>query len=214
MGWVRLPALYFVDLCSNLIPLAAASRRLKGLERSGFVIVAFLGGALLTEFVTFMMAIHGIHNLWLLNLYNAFEFSLPMLFFFSVERSTWWKKSYFWIWILFMAVWVASKFTIEPLSAPTEYTHTLSSGILSVYAVHILVGMMKEEHPLARLDYKFWSAVAILFYFTGSIVFFGAMNAFIHLTVTDATAVIRYHWIIDIVTNVLFTLGFIWRSRI
>ncbi len=210
---MRLPTLYYVDLSSGLLPIIASLPRLRPFGKPAVVILIFLAGGFATELASYALAMQSIHNLWLMNLYNAFEFTLPVIFFFLVEHNQMWKRSYLWIWAVFLVIWCVAKFSFEPLSSAAEYTHTLSCGILSVYAVHNLVGLMKEEDPFGRLDYRFWSAVAILFYFAGNIALFGAGNALSQLTAVQAFSILQYHWILDMTTNLIFTLGFVWKPR-
>ncbi len=210
---MKYPLLYYVDLYSGLLPIGTSLMRLKLFRASAFVLFVYFVGNFATEFVTYVMASHNIVNLWVLHLFNLFEISLPLAFFYINEKKRLWRHAYTVVWALYIIFWFVSKFTIEPFSSQAQYTHTLSSGILSVAAVHVLVTMIKSEESIIYYDYRFWATVAILLYFSASAILFGSLNALGRLKAIDAFTVWRYQWMLSIITNLIFAGSFLWKPR-
>ncbi len=180
---------------------------------SALLLSIYFIGNFATESITLLMAMHNITNLWVLHLFNLFELTVPLAFFYVNEKNETWRRAYVVVWVLYIIVWVLSKFTIEPLTSQAQYTHTLSSAILAITAVRVLVTMIKEERSIIYQDYRFWSTVGILLDFSATVILFGSLNALGRLKPMDAASVWRYEWLLSILTNLVFAAAFVWKPR-
>ncbi len=169
----------------------------------------FVFGALIEEIVSLFLASNGIHNLWVSQAYDVFEYICLILMF-----SEWLKRSVFRSWLrwtipVYALFWICAKLTFEPLEAATQYTHSVSAVVVSMLAAFLLVELVREDHPSLTADMRFWISVAVLTYFCGNVFLFIYFDKFAGLQLQAALSVWTLHWGLGIVTNILFTIAFL-----
>ncbi|TLY27513.1 MAG: hypothetical protein E6K56_11375 [Ignavibacteria bacterium] len=212
---MKFPPIAYVDIASSFLPTAAGVYWWRRLVAERLVFFSFVTIALITELVTLWMALRGIQNLWLLQLYNLLELGL-MLGVFAAWQKRKAVRSAYWIGgSLFAFFWVAAKWTgVETFGQPALYTHTVSSTILVVVATLTLLDLIRSEKEIEIFrDMRFWVASGVLLYFAGNIMLFLLSGRIAILGIGDAMTVYSIHWIIDSVANVLYAGAFLCMDR-
>ena len=113
----------------------------------------------------------------------------------------------------YIITWIVFKFTLEPVNVPAEYSHTISAGILSCVAVRALCFLIEDEHIILYRDERFWMAIATLFSYFMNILMYGYINALARMNMQEAIKFWSIHWVVSIVGNFLFALGFVWNRK-
>ncbi len=210
---MKAPFLYQLDLWSGLLPVGVLIPRLRGTERWVLYLFLFFLSSCVSDVVSFLLARQGRNNLWLLDIYDLLEFVLLTLFFREIDREGRWRTAYGVLLAGFVLFWVAGTLVGGPFLARPGFSHTLSSGILCVFSVHVLVRSMKDESFSGVISMQFVSVSLILLYFAGNLFLFGSLNAMTGLRASEAVEIWQYHWWLSILFNILFSGGIVWTSR-
>jgi len=173
----------------------------------------FLISGVFSETASYFMAQARMNDLWVLHIHHAIEFGLLMYVLARWQRQPVIRSLELLLIPIYLSFWLVSIFTYEKLTSPAEYTHTLSSTILIAASIATLFGLMKGEDRILYADHKFWVCAGVLVYFTSNIMLFLFINRITGLSVTEAISVWSIHWVLDIISNVLYTVGFLCLAR-
>ncbi|NOZ55352.1 MAG: hypothetical protein GXO73_01010 [Calditrichaeota bacterium] len=201
------PLSSIVSIISGLLPLSVGLvffRRL-GKDMRLLVLLLTLGFAL--DVASIPMAILKISNIWLINLYFLVDYAL-LAFVLSYWQDHPRVRQIFRISVVpVVAVWAASQAALGSLVHFNFLARTLECILLSLAAIYTLwqIGLTSTNVPLAR-DYRFWVALSILIYFSGTI-FLYAFGFLINTKLMGAAWVI--HSGLNVTANLGYTGGFL-----
>jgi len=211
---LKFPAIAYIDVASSFLPLGVGLFHWRRLAKEKLIFFLFTTIALITELVTLRMALSGIQNLWVLQLYNLIELILMLVVFSAWQKRRALRVAYWLMGSLFIIFWIAAKWTgLEKFDEPTLYTHTVSSTILVVIATMTLLDLIRSEEVELLRDMRFWVASGALLYFAGNIMLFLLSGRIAILGINDAMTVYSIHWSIDSVANVLYAGAFLCMDR-
>ncbi len=100
----------------------------------------------------------------LLHFFTLFEFTYLTLLLATVLES---RKAFRYTVlgiVIFAAIWLSSKFTIEPFNKVDSYTSSLSFVTLAVYALYVIYKLVLHPKGWIIYDARFWVSGGILLY--------------------------------------------------
>ncbi len=125
----------------------------------------------LTDTAMFTMAELGIHNLWLVHVYEVPSFFVALKIYHSMLP----KVAVRWFWIAagaFVSFQIADLWLFYPALAPTAVAKGV---ILAIFGIIYLFLLPSQAYPAER-TLGFWVNYGFLLYFLGSIVLFGVLD--------------------------------------
>jgi hypothetical protein len=205
-----IPFLGVVAVLSFLLPVVAGAGRLSILdlkERLAFLLVVVQALDALGQMVLAHLAIN---NLWLIHIYLLIEVPL-LLIVYGIAWESESSKSLAWsISVVFILVWFASKFTIEPLNKHSIYISPASRGlicILSAYTIFRISQLSKSS--VLRLP-MFWFGATTMLFNAGSLMFYALSRIILtSLTEDEIIRVYSLFWGFTIFVNFLFAWAFL-----
>jgi len=164
---------------------------------------------LLTEIITFLLSRYTINNHWVLHIYDLLEYCILILMFsrWQPERriSDFLKLSM----PVFVIFWIVSKFTIESLSGLSNYVHPAACLIFIIVSILTLYQLVKSELSKLVKVPRYWIVSGVLLFFAGSIMFYLLENEFASLRYDDAILIMKVHWSVGALVNVIYSIGFL-----
>ncbi|MGN8056979.1 hypothetical protein ACTJKN_11930 [Pedobacter sp. 22163] len=135
----------------------------------GKVITCYLGIALVTEEAAAYLAMRGIHNLWLFNIYIAFEISAILYgLYYCIKKYTK-PKSIFIIGLGIIALTYIFFLTTKPFTDLNTITISVMSVIFTFYCLYYYYLLLKDENFIEiKTHPEFWWVTGVLFYYFGS----------------------------------------------
>ena len=218
---MKLSWISYLNLFSDILPICAGIyqwkrvREGKGGTRYMF---SFVTIGVVSEYISFWMASHGIHNLWVLHLYHLFEYVLLMFFFISLMKSNNFPRLIIRILELsipcYVIFWLVSKWTFEKWDDQAGYTHNWTTMIFIALSLFVLYRFMKDSDTTdIRVNYSvfdqygFWFAGGVLLYFSGSVVLFLLLPLIATVPGESTKSLYAIHWGVNVVTNIVYAYG-------
>lgn len=165
-------------------------------------IISFISG--LSAFITSKL---GITNLPLLHLYTLWQLSLTVLAFSYWDRDRKARTVLRTTIGIFALFWIISKLTLEDLRHFPTVTDPVAAGIMVAAGIRLLFAITRESRrSLFRID-RFWMAAGVLLGSTGSLLAFGASNAFLETDVSAFDRLWTIIWSANIASNICFLSG-------
>jgi hypothetical protein len=205
---LKLPAIAYVYILSIVAAFFLGSIRIKKLDRGMNLFFWFIVLNLLTEIITFILSRYSMNNYWVLHIYDLLEYCILILMFsnWQVEQNI--SKILRSSIPFFILFWVFSKFTIESISALSNYVHPAACLIFIIVSILTLYQLGQSElSKLAKVP-RYWIVSGILLFFAGSIMFYLLENEFAVLQYIDAIMVMNVHWSVGLLVNAMYSIGF------
>ncbi len=139
---------------------------------------------------------------WLFHFYTLFEFTYLTLLLATVLES---RKAFRYTLlgiVIFAAIWLSSKFTIEPFDKVDSYTSSLSFVTLAVYALFVIYKLVLHPKGWIIYDARFWVSGGILLYGFTTIFTFPLFEYFFMLSWS-------FHTVSSILANLFYLGGFL-----
>ena len=172
----------------------------------------FLLTTFIIELVSRKMAENKQSNLFIYNLFTAFEFCFYFFFFHSILKEYLQKSKIYYIIILYAALALINIFLIQGKYNFHTYTYILGSMIciiLGIIYFYFLFKYSKVDNLIK--DAVFWISTGLLFYYSCTLPINGIINFLTDLAVPfykGFTFIIEF---MNIALYLLFTIGFLCR---
>ena len=140
------------------------------------VVVLYLGVALVSTVVTYVMGRRNINNLWVLHIYTLVSCLILLRVFAKWETNRTVRRVIYGSGVAFGMIWAVSKLLVEDLALFDSFTMPLSTLLLVGAAVRTLCSTMgSAQHAMAR-DARFWVSVAVIVESCATVLSFSAGN--------------------------------------
>jgi hypothetical protein len=135
----------------------------------GKVIACYLAIALVTEDVAAYLAIRGIHNLWLFNIYIVFEINAILYGLYHCIKKYTNPKSIFIIGLGIIGLTYIFFLITQPFTDLNIITISVMSVIFTLYCLYYYYLLLKDENFIEiKTHPEFWWVTGVLFYYFGS----------------------------------------------
>jgi hypothetical protein len=143
------------------------------------------------------------------HLFIIIEFVLVLTFVVSWQESK--KARIFFIFILasYIVFWLAAKFTFEPFSEPYSYTGTISYSILALASGYTFFLTLSSHSRRLFEQGIFWILFSFIVTYIGSLLPVAIQAILVHYSKQDFELVWSIIWILNLASNILFTIGFL-----
>lgn len=209
---MKLPIISYIELASNLLPIAAGALRRRELRPEmralfGYVVISFA-----VELFTLYLAFQSVNNLWALHIYAIVEFIFMVVIFSRFGEMAAYRKFAPLFIAAYSVIWIVSKVLVESFEAFDQYSSPAANLLLILIALRALpLSAQVVERVIWRTSF-FWFSVAVLFKFAGDFTLYLFGEWFITLGLADGMAVWSLHWTINIISNIGFFLAILCQS--
>ncbi|MFQ5709956.1 MAG: hypothetical protein ACE5HO_21075 [bacterium] len=194
---------------SILIPVFLGIFFFRRLAKDLKVFLLYLVFSLLVEIINFYLSLKDISNIWVFHFYTLAEYSLLVWVFSFWQKRTELRRILRTSVIGFALIWLTAKLFIEDLSSFDSFTASLEGILLVGISAYTLYELSKDEASIIYKVPRFWIASAILIYFTGNMM----ILAFGNTIITEMEKAWTIQWIVNILTNLCYTGGFLCLQR-
>ena len=209
---MEFPVLGYAAVFFAIAPFFAALFRIRHLDAELRLFLLMFGVAFLNMALQFILAELSIRNLFLGHFYMPFEF----LFFLWVFSRWFGTSSQFvlrLISVLFVLFWIVSHLTLERFVEPPQYTSLVSKILALGVTVFFLHRISADSKESILKDSRFWFLSGLLIYSSGGILFASLRSVIDKLPPEGIDFAFSAHWIISIVSNALYIIGFLCKPR-
>lgn len=206
---MKLPAIYWIDFATNFLPVGVGLYNRRWIVKENRLFFFFTIAALCSELITFTLAINGIRNLWMLQIYSLVSYTLLALLFAHWLQPDPISRLVRYSVLLYGIVWTGAKvFGIEGINDPAHFTHPIASTALVIISSITLYRISHNDtEPHWWNTMRFWVSSGVLLYFAGNVMLFVVLDKIASLRFSDAMTIWSFHWSIDAVTNISYTFG-------
>lgn len=203
--------LLLISSLTVIIPLTLGALGWKRLDKGLRYFVILLLLVLLTELTAFFgLSAFKIPNLLVYNIFTGAEYLFLILMFTSWLDSRILNRILLGSIPIFLVIWVAVNYAFE--NSPQKFD-TLLLSIESVFFVILsvlaLVKEMRDSSVLLVDNPVFWIASGVLVYFAGNLVVFALLEQVLQEGVTRYHSAWFTHTALNVIKNILFSLGFL-----
>lgn len=210
---MRLPVIFYIDLSSNALPLAAGALERTWEQEDAKFVFSYVLLSALTELSSFLLGLLKIRNLVLLHIYGIVAFLLLMRVFALWQQSSRWKKILRLAVLLYIMFWVYAKVFIEPISQLPNYSESASGALLSGAALLTLVNLTRSANVELLQDVRFWTCIGILINSGGNVPLYALSTKLVSLSMNQVFTVWRVHSLLSIIVNLCFMSAFLCLKR-
>lgn len=206
----KFPIFLYLAVLSNISIAILAGWRVRNYDRSFFwLFMMFLLTVLTDISAIYFFSIRAGNTLWIGHLHTYFQFILIGAAFYHWLNSDNLKKMMLWIMAGFSLMWLVSKFTIERFDQYDFITGSISALFLLILAIMILHNLWRDNLQEFIWDGRFWICIAVVVYFSGSLVFRVGANELINLPVQMITIIWAFQCLITVLANLFYAGGFL-----
>jgi len=211
---MKIPIMGLIAAWSTVVPAILGAWRYKQLDKpmKQFAVFSIIG--VINVGSEFLLSRLGINNYFLSDLY--FLLTVPFLGFLyyqsvfaPVSRRILKVSS-----VLFVLIWVGQKlFFADPtrISSDLAMITALFVVVMSIVTFNAFVKMTTS--PLTQLP-LFWVLTGTIVYYAGSFAVIGLSNQLLHLGMTYFEIAWHVNWILIVVSMLMYSKGFLCKSRI
>jgi hypothetical protein len=204
------PILAYISIVSPIIPISAGIYISKKTNREIKILLALLVfGFIIDIFSLWRLHSYPQFGPILVHIYILFNYILVMIITYSWQESPRVKILLKTIIVLYIVFWFITKFTFEPMKGLYYFTANVSNVIVILstgYTLFIVVD--KRVQPLLTYQ-RFWILLSFVLYNTGTLMPAAIQGLFTKLPRSDVYLIWSINWIVAILSNVLFTIGFL-----
>jgi hypothetical protein len=203
-----------VSVCTDVLPVLAGAwfyHHVKGPLQTFYFFFYFVT---LQDYLSMLMALNGIPNVWLMNGYQFLEmlFYIFMLHQFILGNEK--RTRLFLIILLLIVSWISTTFFYYERNEPNIISRSMGSIIIILYAGHLLIKLSRNTATVLFRDPVFWLASGCLIYFVFSLLVSSILPLIVgnqyHLSLYRP--VWRVHSLMNIFSNLLFAIAFTCQS--
>ena len=204
-----MPPLFYITMIFELFVGLVGISRFNKMD----IPLRYLVGTILFWFVAGtverVMGIYGIRNLWLTQCNTLIGLALFVRIYFL------WKTSRIHGLILiysfsgYVAFWIISKFTFEPISGGDDVTSSVSVIFILITTIYLMIQLQKEGPTLWKDDSRFWTSSAYIIYSVGTFFIFSLFSYMLHVSQETLLFVYPINWILIIISHLLFLFAFL-----
>ncbi|WP_343522951.1 hypothetical protein [Pedobacter sp.] len=189
-----------ISIAEIICLIAAIAIIWKDKNAFGKVITCYLAIALVTEEAAAYLAIRGIHNLWLFNIYIVFEISAILYGLYHCIKRYTNPKSIFIIGLGIIVLSYIFFLTAKPFTDLNTITISVMSVIFTLYCLYYYYLLLKDENFIEiKTHPEFWWVTGVLFFYFGSTM----TNIFDGLFTVKLIGFVTLKFLIYILLNVI-----------
>lgn len=203
------PLLAYISAFSAVIPIFTGIFRLMSIKRGMRILLVLLCIGFATDF--FLMWPYRGHQLvpWFVQAYIFLEYLLVMSIIYYWQESKKMRELFKIIIGLYIIFWIYAKFTFEPLMGPDSVTASISRVILVLSAGYTLFVVIGDRLQPLLSHQRFWVLLSFVIYYTGTLMPFALQGILSNYSSGDLMLAWSINWILMIVSNILFTKGYL-----
>jgi len=206
-------ALYYITLCSILLPLMASLVRLKKIGDSfyPFLIVIWLGS--LNELAGYLIIKRGHSNAIPSNIYSLLEACLIIWFFYKTDSPRYIRKIWMFLLFLFLAGWAFENIFIGRFGVYfNSYFNMFSGFAIVLISINVINEILVKERELLK-NSTFLLCIAFIIYFTYRILVEAFWLYGENIGEGFMIKVFNIHSWINLLCNIIFACAILWMQK-
>ena len=207
-----MPLLSYIYLLSEVAVMIVGGTLYKRLPRALRILTGLILFNVIETAFEWLFASFSIRNLWMSHVNTLVEFVLIMVLYSFWLRTPFIRRILPLCFIMFVSIWIVSKFTFEPFTQLDSWTATISKFIQIFFSVVILVDVVKGVDIVWTNDHRFWVTAGIVIYSAGSMFMFALFNKMLVLSPDYLKVVWSLNWVLLILSNLLYIRGYLCKS--
>ncbi len=148
------------------------------------------------------MTLYHIRNLWVSQIFTLIEYVLILSTCYLWKSKKADKRILMIGMIVFIVLWIVSKFTFEPLYRDDTYTSAVSKIIQIIVAALVLFDVLQDTDVELKTDARLWVSSGVIIYSSGTLFLFALFN----MMLETSSELIRTLWPINWILSIVFTL--------
>lgn len=206
------PIIVFCSSISTFLPFFAAMVLFRSYHyrtKAHFLLWTFFALAVVTESILHFLGLLGKHSGWIFHIFTFLEYILIASILTAWQSNATFAQLIRFSIPLYISFFVFTKVIgLENFSTDTAnfITRPLALLLLSIFAFLTLQDLWRQMTVNLANDYRFWILLAMVLYYSTSLVLFAFMFAK-QWKILDA--LFKIHAVINIIHNLLFTIGII-----
>ena len=202
-------ALAYIDAATLLAMAIVSVVRYDVLSKDFRILSLFFVGSVINTSLQFYTSMHNINNMVLLHLYTLSEYAVLMYVMSLWQKKVIMMRAFRLSIAAFFVIWGLAKIFIEDHTRFDTFTSPLANFTITCAAVYTMVFLYRENRSTLIKNARFWIISAIIVYYSGNIVFFAFTNILLSYSAPQIMFVWSIHWFIGIITNLLYSEGFL-----
>ncbi len=202
------PFLALLSFISSPMPVIVGWIRRKYLSRGSRILLALLSLYLFVLAAELIMVFNAINTHYLSQVYSLVEFCTIAAVFLVESENSQIKAAIEWAIFVFCVFWFVAKLTFEPMTLYDNYSSPLAALLVSVMAVHKLVGLLKDDKDTVSRKSMFWISIGIVIYFVGTMPLFALANMLMTRPLEEFANFWKIDWALTILANLIYTKAF------
>ncbi len=204
----------YVSTFSVILPIAGSLINFKSLDNKLRLFSIYLFITFLKESVCAYLAISGLQNLHLYNIFSIIEYLVYFYLYYSVFQGARLKNIVLAFSVITITVYLLDILVINGLYNFNTLTTTVGGFTIAVTTLLYFYQLIKGiEHSNLTKVPMFWISTGILFYSVGTIILFNYFQKYIHLPPSLRTSIWTINSVLNILQNILFTIGILCKQK-
>jgi len=202
------PYLALTGAFSSAVVVIVGLSRLNALPSEMKMLLAYFFFAFIANFLSLVLSLKGINNLWFYHFVTLVEFTVFVVVFSSWLDTPSAKQTLRLLIPLFFVFSIMLKLSIEDLRYFDSFSSSLKGVFLVGSASYVLFSLFKREWERPSEDFRFWVLFAVLIYHTVNVMFGSIINAALSLSHPEVARLYSVYWFFGIVANGLYVVAF------
>ena len=209
---MHIPPLAYAAGISVVFPVAAGAAKFRSLDKSlkSLLTLQIIYSSICL--IQLFQALNDINNLWTSHVYIIIEYSFLLWIISSWQRSPKVKNILLASIAVFALFWICASMFLEHFDEPASYTNSLSRLVYCAVALYTLRHLALESAISLLKEPRFWIVSALLVSSSGDLMFYSLRGVMAGLSMEDLKLAFSIHWILAIISNLLYSQGYLCRS--
>jgi hypothetical protein len=198
-----------VSAASHIAPAAAGVWFWKRLSLPMRVLTLFFSFTVLITIAELVLALLGIVNVFLSNIYRLAEFISLMYFFrYRVHHSTY-RDGMTMLSMVYVVLWF-TEVSFDPFPKHyNEFINVLSNILLLAVSVAVLFYLFNASNRKLALQSAFWICIGTILNCSGTVIIYSMGSTILSMGVDQFTMMWHFNWGSNIAANILFARSFL-----
>jgi len=199
---MNIPILFYITLFIECIVAVWVIFRWKHSTVQQRLISLFLIASTISGITELCMTLYHIRNLWVSQIFTLIEYVLILSTCYLWKSKKADKRILMIGMIVFIVLWIVSKFTFEPLYRADTYTSAIAKTIEIITSAWILFDVLGDSDAVLKSDARVWFSSGIIIYASGTLFLFALFN----MMLDTSPELIKTLWPINWILSIVFTL--------
>jgi|GEM_PF-4709603 len=206
---MNVPLIAHVSAASHLVPAAVGLWYWKRLSLPMRVLVFYFNFTVLVEITELILALLGIHNIFVINIHRIVEFVSFMYFFRHHVHHHTYREAMAILSMLYIVLWF-TEVSFDPFPKQhSEFINTVSNIALLIVSVAVSFYLFTTSQGNLTSQSTFWICLGAILTFSSTVIIYSLGNTVLALGIEHFTLLWHFNWGFSIIANILYARSFL-----